>query len=260
MKQGLGDLEMGRMGERKERPILFSGAMVRALLAGTKTQTRRVVKRLGCQCGEWLPQEMSAITDEGWQTTGHSGRWWCEICASDEDAVMCPYGKPWDRLWVKETFSTDAITMYPCPLAWYRATDFNDRSDLNDWHVCPKVSRGRYADCLACWEEREGRKFKWKPSIFMPRHLSRITLEIVRVRVERLQEISEGDAVAEGIHRFEVNECVYFHWRKSAPTEEHFTSGVMAYRDLWESINGPGSWELNPWVWVVEFKRVEVRA
>lgn len=134
----------------------------------------------------------------------------------------CPYGQEGDRLWVKETFG---VNSQPGVYS-YRA----------DW--CDGVKHVN----------------KWKPSIFMKREASRITLEIVRVRVERLQFISQSEALAEGIHRFEVNECEYFHWRKEAPTEEHFTSAVMAYRDLWHSINGPESWAANPWVWVIEFK------
>lgn len=242
----------------KERPILFSGPMVRAILSGRKTQTRRVV---ATPADGWeFDRKLGRVKSEH----RHQGKFGAFIRRGvgtdfpEIDIVPCKYGQPGDRLWVKETFSTDAISMYPCPRAWYRATDFNDRGDLVDCdrHVCPKESRGRWADCLACWEEREGRKFRWRPSIFMRRELSRITLEIVSVRVERLQEISEGDAVAEGIHRFEVNDCVYFHARPTAPTEEHFNSAVMAYRDLWESINGAGSWDANPWVWVVEFKRI----
>jgi len=237
----------------RERPILFSGPMVRALLSGTKTQTRRVgsVQRddyvnLGVERvthatkGAVLLATYAAFPGRG------TARW--GICE-------CPYGVPGDRLWVKETFSTDAITLYPCPTAWYRATDQLESDGVHD---CPKQSRGNYADCLTCWEERVGRKFKWKPSIFMPRAASRITLEIVSVRVERLQEISEADAVAEGIKHDHV-------WdRENSKSErltydgcgETFATAREAYRHLWISIHGPESWALNPWVWVVEFKRL----
>lgn len=167
----------------------------------------------------------------------------------------CPYGEPGDRLWVKETFSTDAVCMYPCPRAWYRATDFNDRSDLNDGHVCPKHARGRWADCLVCWEEREGRKFRWRPSIFMRRELSRITLEIVSVRVERLQEISEVDAVAEGIEPVQMptGEVMYEDYLEGGAL---VARAVSSYATLWDRINGAGAFSTNPWVWVVEFKRL----
>lgn len=221
--------------KRKERPIVFSGPMVRAILSGRKTQTRRVVKPQPTRL-EWFEHQKGWLgsfrDDAGSQANPHR-------------MVPCPYGEPGDRLWVRETFSTDAISMYPCPRAWYRATDFNDRSDLNDWHVCPKESRGRWADCLACWEEREGRKFRWRPSIFMRRELSRITLEIVSVRVERLQDISEADAVAEGVGG-ERDEYDMPKW----------PSATAAFDALWCSINGVESYKANPWVWVVEFKRI----
>lgn len=220
----------------KERPILFSAPMVRAILSGVKTQTRRVVKPLPEFCGG--QGEQLDVRCWGWMNEDRDGPNFLSVADS-----RCPYGSPGDRLWVRETFSTDAVSMYPCPRAWYRATDFNDRSDLNDWHVCPKESRGRYADCLACWEEREGRKFKWRPSIFMRREFSRITLEIVSVRVERLNEISGVDAWREG--------CPYH--PKAEPTPDDVKAW---YRELWESLNGDGSWALNPWVWVVEFKRL----
>lgn len=141
--------------------------------------------------------------------------------------MKCPYGEPGDWLWVKETHCDIAHESYPS--VWFYRADGDEKPD---------------------WVKH------WRPSIFMPRKASRISLEVVSVCVERLQDISEADALAEGIHRFEVNDCVYFHARPTAPTEEHFTSAVMAYRDLWESINGAGSWDANPWVWVVEFQRV----
>lgn len=221
----------------KERPILFSGAMVRAILSGRKTQTRRVCKSLIWTDVEDMPPN-------------------CTRYGNVAVVQKCPYGESGDRLWVKETFSTDAVCMYPCPQAWYRATDFNDRSDLKGWHVCPKHARGRWADCLACWEEREGRKFRWKPSIFMPRLLSRITLEIVSVRVERLEDISEADALAEGIERDAAEFKNYNVKDKAFPWVGGSGAAVFSYRTLWESINGAGSWEANPWVWVVEFKKL----
>lgn len=179
--------------EVKERPILFSGPMVRAILEGRKTQTRRVVKAkhlpfLGNLLGGFL-----------------DGRW---------NQRPLPYGRPGDRLWVRETWAW-------CSKArghWlYRADD----SDLGTCHV------------------KDGR---WKPSIHMKRAASRITLEVVAVRVERLQEITPGDAIAEG-----------------CPGGDHGDryAAIDQYRALWGSINGAGSWAANPWVWVVEFRKVE---
>jgi len=210
------------MTNLKERPILFSGAMVRAILAGEKTQTRRVVKP---QFGpEAMPAEMCAETAEGWQTSGHSGRWW-DDCNGDADAaVYCPYGKPGDRLWVRETFNC----MYTNEeMKTIKVADLND-GDL--------VYR-------ADGEYDYGVFGPWQPSIFMPRWASRITLEITDVRVERLQDISEADAWAEG--------CL--------GTDDDVTGGISGYREyykLWESINGKTApWASNPWVWVLTFKR-----
>jgi hypothetical protein len=188
----------------KSRPIIFSGPMVRAILADNKTQTRRVVKH--SRDMEFDPQDP------------HYGPYWLSYAAGDamgEDAkVRCPYGQPGDRLWVRETFM-------PMPhlnaKAFYRATD--------------RLVGG-----------------KWKPSIFMPRELSRITLEVLAVRVERLQSITEEDAWEEGIDKIAAEND----WLDGNPDQ-----GRQNFKLLWESINGVGSWDLNPWVWVVEFRRVE---
>lgn len=236
----------------KERPILFSGAMVRAILAGRKTQTRRVVKpqplylyepRNVCVRYEPSMQDKNGSLYPGDPVFG---------IYNDEEGWVCPYGEPGDRLWVRETWSDDALCMYPCPPVWYRASDSIDR---NEGHTCPKESRGRYADCLACWEEREGRKFKWKPSIFMRRHHCRIVLEIVAVRVERLQEITGHDAIAEGIQPYvtQTATCTITSYHDYL-TGKHDQAARNSYETLWRSINGPDSWDVNPWVWVVEFK------
>lgn len=178
----------------KERPILFSGEMVRAILDGAKTQTRRVVK----------PQRDTV--NLGWDH--FKGR------------ISCPYGRSGERLWVKETFWIDEDDQ---PVCFYAATDC--RSDI-----------------------------KLKPSIFMPRSLSRITLEILKVRVERLQQITEDDAVAEGVNEeFEMEVGSFIH---GAPIQLSFRLG---YKHLWDRINkdrGFG-WDTNPLVWVIEFKRIK---
>lgn len=214
----------------KERPILFSGAMVRAIREDRKTQTRRVIK----------PQPDRKLK----AGEGDPGFWFVESYHSP--AWKCPYGKPGDRLWVRETFSRDATSMYPCPPVWYRASESIESDGI---HTCPKDKQLPWADCLACWEERHG-KFKWRPSIFMPRWASRITLEVTGVRVERLQEISEADAKAEGIEELS-------HGFRDYLQRDVQMDAVSSYESLWESINGAGSWDANPWVWVIEFKRLE---
>ena len=198
----------------KTRPILFSAPMVRALLEGRKTQTRRIVKP--------QPQHIAWFAhQEGWIARMRDEE-------PQNEMVKCPYGQPGDRLWVRETWSQGACT-------FYRATD-----------------------TLIT---------KWRPSIFMPRWASRITLEIVSVRVERLNEISSTDCFDEGIFSVRNADFDCKHFPKFKTDFDHAVefglkpplgpSPQGVYKALWESINGPKSWALNPWVWAVEFKRVE---
>lgn len=207
----------------KERPILFSGEMVRAILEGRKTQTRRVVKWAGRDYSQY--ENLVAVSLENYphahasETTG--------IGIPSEGGVVqimgkCPYGKPGDRLWVRET------TYAPL---------------IGQSHVM-QVNEGLlYAADVA----HRPSHYKTVSSIHMPRWASRITLEIVSVRVERLQDISANDARAEGVF---CPEALYAQNGESAP--------VAVFYDLWESINGKTHpWESNPWVWVIEFKVVK---
>jgi hypothetical protein len=210
----------------KERQILFTGAMVRALLDGSKTQTRRVVKPRG-----WPPERMSALDfvhvlhgqDAGGLSCAQPVKAaWAGFKLSPDSTspayFECPYGQPGDRLWVRET-----VAEISCRLTY--------KADSDDGAHCV-VKR-------------------WTPSIHMPREWSRILLEIVAVRVERLQDVSEADARAEGTV---LHESGLFHVKGAAGSMHNVATG--AYRELWESINGADSWVANPWVWVVEFKRV----
>lgn len=220
----------------KERPILFSAPMVRALLAGTKTQTRRIVK----------PQPFSvALVASGnhlfdYRTDLND---YSRVVPMDKAVTLCPYGAPGDRLWVRETWAVS------------HALD----------HLKPReVPKGSGLVYYAATENLGG--LLKRPSIFMPRWACRITLEVTGVRVERLQAISEGDAIAEGV---EWNKCPTHQTQQSVDAQAmarrigmaaHYEAEIDypgGYRLLWESINGPASWDANPWVWVVEFKRVE---
>lgn len=209
----------------KERPILFSAPMVRAILAGTKTQTRRVVKpqppRGTYQVSTWHHPDPRPHFF-AWQELPHE-----TVMIADDWAHPCPYGQPGDRLWVRETFAKIAGQTQPWIETDYRAT---------------YTHGNRLGDTL-------GIKKRWTPAIYMPRAASRITLEVTRVRVERLQDISEADAIAEGL----TQKNGLF----ATDGEAWQIDPRKAYRDLWESINGPGSWEANPWVWVIELKRLE---
>jgi len=228
----------------KERPILFSGPMVRAILDGRKTQTRRALN---------VGTEFQPSRTPGYQWTfrgdsrgrARSGTW--QDFRTNDLLALCPCGRVGDRLWVKETWSPDHAAFYPnFPIA-YRA---NGEVDIEGGKAFSPES-GTY------------HPFKWRPSIFMPRRASRLTLEVTAVRVERLNDISEADAMAEGVEceAYEngrpVSRCWWDYGRKC--WSGAFPNGKEAagsFRTLWEEINGPGSWEANPWVWVIEFKRV----
>lgn len=212
----------------KEHPILMNSAMVRATLAGSKTQTRRIINP--------QPQMVTEKRIEPWQGDPAALR---SLLA--ESGRKCPYGQHGEQIWVRETFAID-----------------------DDGYVESAVYR---ADGMALPVLPATRKpNKWRPSIHMPRWASRILLEIVSVRVERLNDCSEADALAEGISTVRTHEWDAAHfpeWRRyfdeACARGEKPPVGPMpsqAYAALWEEINGAGSWAANPWVWVIEFKRV----
>jgi hypothetical protein len=203
----------------KERPILFSAPMVRALLAGTKTQTRRVVKP--------APQMITENTITTWDGPPTALQYQLERMGKG-----CPYGQPGDRLWVRESLFLSKET----DRHHYSATGLI--GSAVDYEAEPPPSVGLPARSI--------------PSIHMPRWASRITLEITSVRVERLQDISFADAAAEGLHY--TSERLD---RWSADGSSWVATPQNAYRALWQDINGPDSWAANPWVWVVEFRRLK---
>ena len=201
-----------------EHPILFSGEMVQAILEGRKTQTRRVIRTVP---NDFVPNPHNPYDDGVWHFD-HP-----DIMNAEQDErvtipIRCPYGVPGDLLWVREAWATPGNydSIKPSELAAshftrdqivYRATE-------------------QYGDVY----------YRWRPSIFMPRWASRITLEVVSVRVERVQDISERDAYAEGIGL--------------DPTLPH---PLQWFKELWDSINAKRGypWQSNPWVWVVEFRQ-----
>ena len=189
-------------GEVKERGMIFNDEMVRAILGGNKTQTRRIVEE----------------------------KFYGRAVAAELLAKHCPYGQPGDRIWVRETYrvhgkATDVATLV------YRA------SVRNSW--TEQTHRVPVEVCNKPVSE------KWTPSIHMPRWASRILLEITDVRVERLHDMSEADAKAEG-----ATPATY----KITPSEAVYRVG---FGDIWRSIYGQDNWLSNPWVWVIEFKRIQ---
>ncbi|HHM8950284.1 hypothetical protein ACM7U6_03520 [Pseudomonas aeruginosa] len=222
----------------KERPILFTGPMVRAILEGRKTVTRRVVKP--------QPDFLGSMVDPNTPFK--------TLDAGLHARIICPYGEPGDRLWVRETW-TD-VNMCGAPALAYRADEdirdlmeepgfLDDRGAFN--YDDPRVKPYPFA----CWYAELDRA-RWRPSIHMPRWASRILLEITAVRVERLQDISEEQALAEGVRGEPCD-----HARQACADIGCWGDTAKgAFGFLWESLNGEGSWAENPWVWVVEFKRV----
>lgn len=209
-----------------ERPILFSAPMVRALLDGSKTQTRRVAKSV-------KHPDLGNMYDPG-----------ALVLEREPQHVIeraCPYGQPGDRLWVRENWYQRGSWRKP---AWPEA-EWDDAY----WD-------GSRAVEYAAEGEGKGTGWRSRPSIHMPRWASRILLEVVSVRVERLNAISADDCRAEGIGQCDglgTNaEILDLARRMGTHTDE-----VLRYATLWEQINGAGSWDANPWVWVVEFKRVQ---
>lgn len=213
----------------RERPIIFSGSMVRAILEGRKTQTRRVVKN--------VPPGDTPVFDMWF-----SGR-------------ACPYGEPGDRLWARETWAD--VNTDSGPAIAYRADgDLRFCSDDAFPVEYERYPGGKFSMWSAdLFAGHPGHA--WRPSIHMPRWAARILLEVVSVRVERLNEINGLDALAEGLIDLGIPESRW-HWDASAA--EGFFAPWRAFRALWESINGEGSWKQNPFVWVVEFRRLPLES
>lgn len=196
----------------KERGMIFNDEMVRAILGGNKTQTRRIVEE----------------------------KFYGRAVAAELLAKHCPYGQPGDRIWVRETYrvhgkATDVATLV------YRA------SVRNSW--TEQTHRVPAEVCNKPVSE------KWTPSIHMPRWASRILLEITNVRVERLNDISECDARDEGVPP--AGSLLPDHPGTFLTPNGDFAMAKVAFQRLWESIYGEESWSANPWVWVIEFERIQ---
>ena len=230
---------------KKETGLMFKAPLVRAILAGQKTQTRRIVKWKGLQKG--LNLGFSGLragkTGDNWvleSNTPTSSEWRCT-------PTSCPFGKPDDRIYVRETFvqgfKTDPST-----------------GDLLQWGAdgeeLPMTTWFRATDGGISWSDDDGweTNVPWKPSIHMPKDLARIWLEITGVRVERLQSISRTDAIAEGIKFFNNDhECGAKNYLDKTDMD-YSLCPIDSFETLWRSTGG--DWEANPWVWVIDFKTI----
>jgi hypothetical protein len=215
--------------EVKEKPVIFSGPMTKAILSGTKTQTRRVIKPQPTD--SWMREQ---VTD--WSLYYTRNRWgrlekhlW--ICHPTENKeIVCPYGKPGDQLWVRER--------------WYCAGE----------HECDGYPVRYEVDA----DLARAVSTKWRTPIFMPRWASRITLEITNIRVQRVQEISEADAIAEGVRQLRDGSGTYAGREGPGNLVTPWPTAKEAFADGWDAINAKRgfSWSSNVWVWVLEFKKL----
>jgi len=217
-----------------DRPIIFSARMVEALLVGQKTQTRRIIKNP-------VALDALALFAPAWL-----------MLPGNADLLPCVDG---DRLWVRETFALESDQLagpYPAPhddgrpIFWIEGAEPGERYWLQPHY------RASDPDPDLCYADAEGPSCRWKPSIHMPRWASRLTLTVRDVRVQRLHEISEADAVAEGVIRYDGDE---YDDAEFAAIEggDIYPRAIDAYGALWTSINGPGSWDANPWIVAITF-------
>ncbi|EJB6975342.1 hypothetical protein RJ219_004330 [Enterobacter hormaechei] len=218
-----------------ERGMIFNGEMVRAILDGRKTQTRRIIK--DCTVGR---DPISKFIQIGKKFIG---------CYPEDVPELirecCPYGVPGDRIWVRETFQG--------PLFDFEQMEAyqEDSSKFKKPEFCVYKADGKPAPEF--FDADDNLHCGWRPSIHMPRWASRITLEITGVRVEQLKSISEEEARSEGVAR--LREGFWKHYQPG--WTQHQLSARGSFATLWDSIYGSGEWDRNPWVWVVEFNRIE---
>jgi hypothetical protein len=248
---------------RRELPIVMTAPSPGLIAKWLKTQTLRVM----------TPQPV-ADSHGDWQWASSRARTMVEM----GDAVaLSPYGQVGDYLWVKEVHSVEALTVYPCPVAWYKA-DFGpgDEDPRSGEHrYCQSQKTGQpQADCFAC--AMQGAKFRWRSPLFMSRRMSRFTLEVTNVRCHRLNDLSEQEAVAEGctctftdygkLHTKGSEPYPGWHYGPSTTSEQCMNSAKMAYANAWNRAHGgprwntrpePNPWNQNPWVWAISFRRVQ---
>lgn len=226
----------------RERPILFSGEMVRQILAGEKTQTRRPIGLSELHPSttpgyDWTWRGMAPVRSIAQQRRYPDGCW--QDVSGERLLSLCPYGEPGHRLWVRETWAKGWTWLGEQRCVFYRA-DGGGMAGSEYRPVCPSDTPAASAP----------KAVKWRPSIHMPRWASRLLLDVLSVRVERLHDISYADILAEGVTREVVAEMLRM-------PIGHIPTLHDVWRLAWTHIYGAESWEANPWLWVVEFRRVE---
>lgn len=214
----------------KERPLPCKGWEVRAIREGRKTQTRRLVKDPGWNPGEYQRVHVLLNSDPKIGLQAYFERDGQDI----KPGIPCPYGQPGDRLWVREIWGMSYVDIVPSGRQFVPGGTWGSPARPNRPPCVVFQADGDMPDDSPLETAR------WSPSIHMPRWASRITLEIVSVRVERLQEISPDDCRAEGM-----------------PADNNDIGVRYGFGQLWQSIHGPGSWDANPFVWVIEFRRIK---
>lgn len=230
-----------------EHPIIFSGSMVRAILDGRKSMTRRVIKPQPHPCAP------ARIDCHELESSGYG-------YFDEETDYKCPYGAPIDLLWARETWRVGAWDVGKGIAVDYKADGYARREYLSEW-VPDLGQRARLIgqsqeDAIKAglpdfkWEPGQS-PCRWRPSIHMPRWASRITLKVTDIRVERVQEINGRDVLAEGVDNGMSNPAMGIRWENMQRA---------AFRELWNSINAARGfcWISNPWVWVISFERVTV--
>lgn len=213
----------------RERPILMTPENAQKCFDGTKTQTRRLngLEEVNA-CKHWDYPQMQARGVAVFLDSSQANPY------NNALDVKCPYGVVGDRLWVREAWAWPGEESY-----LYKGSPA-DAGLVEEWKKDPNCCQ-----------------VKWSPSIHMPRWACRTVAEITEVRVERLQDISEEDVIAEGVKRIaHGRNGDYYSAFRDEPHHDNWIDPVDAYKELWESINGKGSWERNDWVWVVSFKKV----
>jgi hypothetical protein len=213
-----------------EKPILFSTPMVRAILEGNKTVTRRIMKP------QIKPCDHASFTEAPWKNEPtkffmRDNEWACEYCGNGVQyarGIKCPYGQPGDRLWVRETWTR-------VPMQYEAENDYAYKAD-----------------------EVDDDKYIWRPSIHMPRAACRLILEVVSIQAEPLQAITEKGAFREGIDADNYDYQAAEHYLIGGSPVQGGSPARFAFIALWNKINGTRGmgWEKNPWVWVVQFKVV----